>query len=238
MYTPLQASVLFGASKVATTKGPHWRISQFAGFLLEAVSCYSLRLVLHNLSSSWNSVVVQHRVDNEQPGTETSFQIAPGEFKVVTIPTARAGKVLFVKCNYQVSLIEIQAGTISSAWDKVASSGLLLTPNANWQINQQSASIAGQAAEGATSTLQFKPDYPLDWSCLLELSCNGTLEVQSSSQRTLFTGYCYWLFDQTTPQLLHLTAKTNTNYSLAYQQYADLRTAWQPASGLTIWNVQ
>jgi hypothetical protein len=235
MLATLDATILFGANKVASTKGPHWRVRQFAGFKLSDTPFYTLKLVLQNLSSSWNEVTISHGTNTDAPEIATTFQIPPGEFKMVTIPACRTGKVLLVKCNYEVALRSIGGMQISSAWQEAQNSRVRVLPSPGFNIKAMPASWAGEALPGSTCDLLFKPSRDgTDWCFLSELSCNGTISICTIDSRTKLTGYCYLLIDPTTPQFMQLVAQSRTNFSLSYKEFTDAR---QAPSGLVVWNV-
>jgi hypothetical protein len=238
MLAALDATILFGANKVSSTKGPHWRIRQFAGFKLSAMPFYTLKLVLQNLSSSWNEVTISHGANIEEPTIATTFQIPPGEFKMVTIPACRDGRSLLVKCNYEVALRSIGGMQISSAWQEAPNSRVRVLPSPGFNIKAMPASWAGDALPGSTCDLLFKPSKDADdWCFLVELSCNGTISMCTLDSRTRMSGYCYLVVDSTTPQFMQLVAQSRTNFSLNYKEFADYRGDWQAPSGMAVWNV-
>lgn len=238
MLATIDASILFGASKVTSTKGPHWRIRQFAGFKLSATPSYTLKLVLQNLSGSWNEVTISHGATAEEPTISVTFQLPPGEFKMVTIPACRDGRSLLVKCGYEVALHSIGGMQISSAWQEAQNSKVSVLPATGFNIRAMPASWAGEANAGSTCDLLFKPSTNGDdWCFLVEFSCNGTMVLQTLDSRVQMTGYTYLVIDPTVPQFLQLVAQSRTNFSLNYKEFADYRREWQAPSGLAVWNV-
>lgn len=218
---------LFGADSVTSTKGQHWRIRQFAGFLLSAERCHSYTAVIHNPTSHQAEVTITSGV--QQATLAVTTTLAAGEIKAILVPVAKDSNTLSLRTQHQLALLELVGHQVSSAWVQVAGK-VQVTGFSLEQAND--TGIARLAADQTGQLRCFDAD-----THAMQLSCNAAIELYSKDWKLQLNGYATLLLDSATPKELYLRALAPTNLSLKVTHYADRSSEWVAPSGMPVWNI-
>lgn len=229
MRVSVPLKVLFGAQAATSTKGPHWRIAQFAGLSVSAERCYSFTALLHNLSNSANEATLSFGISADNAAAKVSLMLAPGETRAILLPMIVGGKTLTVRCNYPIALLDLLGHQINSGWVETAGEVKVV----GLPLQKFPASLVGELPWGASGQLLCRMA-----DChLLQISCNNQVEISAPNWRLEIAGAFTLLLDEGTESELYLRAPTRTNFSLAWKQFADRTSEWVPPSGMAVWVV-
>lgn len=229
MRIPVPLKVLFGAQAVVSTKGPRWRINQFAGFAISSERCYSFTANLLNLTNKSSEVTISYGMSLDSAAAQVTFLLAPGEIKAVLLPMVQEGKTLTFRTSQSIALLEVVGHQISSGWSeapgKIELTGL--------PLRRLPVSIAGELPAGATGQLSCSGA-----DChFLQFSTNGVLELSTEGWKLRASGFFTLLLDGGTSSSLYLRFPAKATLTLSSKHFADRSSEWIAPSGMPIWVV-
>lgn len=229
MRIPLPLNCLFGAQEVVSTKGPHWRIRQFAGFSVTAERCYSFTYLLQNLTNKTNEVTLSYGVALDSASASVNVMLAPGELRAVLVPMVQDGRNITIRCSQDLALLDCLGHQISSAW--IETSGV--TQITGLALKKFPASLVGDLPAGASGQVSCK-----EADChYLQLSSNAPIAILANNWALKASGFFTLLLDAGTVTDLQICVLARTSFSFSSKHFSDKSSQWVPPSGMPVWVV-
>jgi hypothetical protein len=229
MQVPIKLDNLFGAEHVASTKGPYWRIRQFAGFSFSGERIYSYSAVVQNLTSKAAEVTISFGFNPSEAAIITTTLVPAGALTVIYLPAPTQGKSFVVKSSQAIALVDFLGHQLSSGKESV--SGALELPNCT--LKRLPNSLVGSVPAGTSTQLLFEGAS----TKFLTLAADQQVAIASAKGRIEFKGEVTLLLEDDTLPNFWLLFMRNTNLSVSCKFFSTRDANWVPPSGLPVWVV-
>lgn len=225
MRESLSLAALFGTTRINSTKGPCWRINQFAGFSFEPETSASFTAVLRNLASQPAEVTLGLGVTPENSSVRSRALLAAGASQVCIIPSPRIAQSLTIQSSAPLELLEVIRERPPT---------LPLEPRGAVKIwglplSKYSTAYAGELNAGTTGQLSFSGAA----KHFLRLAVSKPVQLITDKNQVTAEGFFNMLLEDS--QNLYVNAPESVSFSLECQHFSGEPSAAQTASGLPLW---